>query len=120
MANKELEKFVDFLSSTQISDFPEKAKRIALWNILDTIGAVMAGGQEQEIVGLTKRLNAGNGRGPSTALVDRFPVMEPTWAAFLKDSSKGPSEESCCAAPRAWRWPSFWKVALQWMLPRER
>jgi 2-methylcitrate dehydratase PrpD len=87
MANKELEKFVDFLSSTQLSDFPEKAKRIARWNILDTIGAIMAGGQEQEVVQLTRRLNAGNANGSSTALVDRFPAMEPTWAAFLNGTA---------------------------------
>lgn len=87
MANKELEKFIDFVSSIQLSDFPEKAKRIALWNILDTIGAIMAGGQEPEIVQFAKRLSGRNGHGSSTALVDRFPVMEPTWAAFLNGTA---------------------------------
>jgi 2-methylcitrate dehydratase PrpD len=87
MVNSKLEKFIDFLSSTELSDFPEKDKRIALWNILDTIGAIMAGGQEPEIIELTRRLRAGNGHGSSTALVDQFPVMEQTWAAFLNGTA---------------------------------
>ena len=58
MTHPKFEEYIDFLSSVRLSDFPEKAKRLALWNMLDTIGSIIAGGQEQEIVQLSSRLKA--------------------------------------------------------------
>ena len=87
MEGDKLRPFIEFLSVTQLSDFPEKAKRIAAWNILDTIGSIIAGGQEPEIVQLSRRLKAANPTDLSTAFVDQFSMMNPAVAAFLNGTA---------------------------------
>ena len=83
----DLGQFIDFLSAAQLADFPEKTKRIAAWNILDTMGSIIAGGREPEIVQLSRRFKSANPTEQSTALVDEFPKMNPSGAAFLNGTA---------------------------------
>jgi 2-methylcitrate dehydratase PrpD len=82
-----LEEFVDFIAAVRLADVPKESKEIAVWNILDTIGSIIAGGQETEIVLLSRRFEAADAKGPSTAMVDGFPLMERTRAAFLNGTA---------------------------------
>ena len=83
----ELGQFIEFLSATQLADVPQNTKRIAVWNILDTIGSIIAGGQESEIVQLSRRFKTANPIDLSTAFVDEFPMMNPAGAAFLNGTA---------------------------------
>jgi len=76
------EQFLDFVLSTQLDDFSADAKNRALWNILDTMGAIIAGGQEDEIIKLIRCLGM---KAPliSTVLGDNFQKVGEMSAAFL-------------------------------------
>jgi 2-methylcitrate dehydratase PrpD len=77
-----LERLIDFILSLRLDQISANAKDRAKWNILDTLGAIIAGGQEDELVKLIRHFRT-DGALVSTAFVDDYPKVGEMVAAFV-------------------------------------
>ena len=71
----EIETLAQFIARTGWDDMPEAVHRRAKLVLLDTIGVTLAGAARPEVMGLTKRLLAGAGRG-ATVLAPGLPQAD--------------------------------------------
>jgi 2-methylcitrate dehydratase PrpD len=79
---EQIEKLAQFIARTGWDDMPEAVHRRAKLVLLDTIGVTLAGAARPEVIGLTKGLLAGAGRG-ATILAAGLPQADIRTAALL-------------------------------------
>ena len=79
---EQIEKLAQFIARTGWDDMPEAVHRRAKLVLLDTIGVTLAGAARPEVMGLTKGLLAGAGRG-ATILAAGLPQADIRTAALL-------------------------------------
>lgn len=81
--SKLVDALVEFLSYTGVDSIPDEIRSRCKITFLDTLGVMIAGGQETEAVRLSRRLIARGEGGNVTALVDSFPLVRLESAALL-------------------------------------
>ncbi len=79
---EQIEKLAQFIARTGWDDMPEAVHRRAKLVLLDTIGVTLAGAARPEVIGLTKGLLQGAGRG-ATVVTSGLPQADIRTAALL-------------------------------------
>jgi 2-methylcitrate dehydratase PrpD len=90
---EEIERLVHFVTQTSWDDIPETVRRHAKLVLLDTLGVILAGSEQPEVMQLRNRLLASGGQG-ATVLARGCPITDPRTAALLNGIA-GRSIELC-------------------------
>src|SRR3989454_12342113 len=93
MMGKAIEELAHFVAGTPWEAIPEALREHAKLVLLDTVGVILAGSVQPEVVGVRARLTATGGHG-ATILAPGAPTSDPRTAAFLNGLA-GRSIELC-------------------------
>ena len=77
----ELDQLVAFVAGTRFDDLPTEVVTRAKTTIMDTIGAVLAGGQLPEVMALAELAARSSSQG-GAALIGRAEKADPAWACL--------------------------------------
>jgi 2-methylcitrate dehydratase PrpD len=91
--SEQIEKLARFVAQTSWDDIPETVRRHARLVWLDTLGVILAGSEQPEVMQLRNRLIASGGQG-ATVLARGCPTTDPRSAALLNGVA-GRSIELC-------------------------
>src|SRR5437899_11474832 len=93
MMGKAIEELAHFVAGTPWEAIPEALREHAKLVLLDTVGVILAGSVQPEVVGVRARLTATGGRG-ATVYAPGWPTTDPRTAALLNGLA-GRSIELC-------------------------
>jgi 2-methylcitrate dehydratase PrpD len=93
IVGEQIERLARFVSQTSWDDIPETVRRHAKLVLLDTLGVILAGSEQPEVMQLRNRLIASGGQG-AAVLARGCPTTDPRTAALLNGIA-GRSIELC-------------------------